>query len=118
MLYLSTIEHSLRDKLMLENGMGLSLALPFVPGSDMAGTVEAIGSGVSRFKQGDRVISTFLPGWFDVQTSGLASNPPYHSLGGFYPGVLADDVAFPADWFSAAPTSLDDAEASTLPIPD
>ena len=104
-----------RDKLVIETGMGLPLAFPFVPLSDMAGTVQAVGAGVTRFKPGARVISTFSPGWIDGLNAGTARQPPYKTLGGFYPGVLSEYVAFPEDWFSAAPTTLDDAEASTLP---
>lgn len=33
----------------------MALPMPFVPGSDFAGTIDAVGSGVSRFKVGDRV---------------------------------------------------------------
>lgn len=54
-----------RDKLVLETGMGLDLAFPFVPASDMSGVVEAVGKSVRRFQPGDRVISTFAPGWLD-----------------------------------------------------
>lgn len=104
-----------RDKLVMETGMGLSLKFPFVPASDMAGVVEAVGEGVTRFHPGDRVISTFAPGWIDDRPVGSARQPPYRTLGGFYPGVLSEYVAFPEDWFTAAPASLDDAEASTLP---
>jgi NADPH:quinone reductase-like Zn-dependent oxidoreductase len=104
-----------RDKMVIETGMGIPLAFPFVPLSDMAGIVEAVGAGVTRFKPGARVISTFSPGWIDGLNAGTARQPPYRTLGGFYSGVLSEYVAFPEDWFSAAPTSLDDAEASTLP---
>lgn len=105
-----------RDKLVIETGMGLPLAFPFVPASDMAGVVDAVGSGVTRFKGGDRVMSTFIPGWIDGKRPGTARVPAYQTLGGFYPGMLADYVVLKEDWLSASPASLTDAEASTLPI--
>ena len=43
-----------RDLLMIRDGMGMAIGMPFVPGSDMAGTVEAVGPGVTRFSVGDR----------------------------------------------------------------
>jgi NADPH:quinone reductase-like Zn-dependent oxidoreductase len=105
-----------RDKLVIETGMGLTLPTPFVPASDMAGVVDGIGSGVTRFKPGDRVMSTFKPDWIDGRDNGTARTPAYKTLGGAYQGVLADYVVFPEDWFAASPHSLDDAEASTLPV--
>jgi NADPH:quinone reductase-like Zn-dependent oxidoreductase len=104
-----------RDKLVMESGMGLPLTFPFVPVSDMAGVVEEVGASVTRFRPGDRVISTFMPGRFDGKGIGDARNPPYRTLGGFHPGVLSEFVTFPADWFVAAPKTLDAAEGSTLP---
>lgn len=104
-----------RDKLLIETGMGVPLAFPFVPGSDMAGVVSSVGAGAGRFKPGDRVISTFSPGWIDGLNAGDARRPPYRSLGGFHPGVLSEYLALPEDWLLGAPASLDDAEASTLP---
>ncbi|WP_026792345.1 zinc-dependent alcohol dehydrogenase family protein [Pleomorphomonas oryzae] len=104
-----------RDKLMIDSGMGLPLAFPFTPGSDLSGVVQAVGDGVTRFAAGDRVISVFAPEWLDGPPRGNGRFPPYQTLGGHYPGVLADYVAFPADWFVRAPASLDDSEASTLP---
>lgn len=105
-----------RDKLVIETGMGLPLAFPFSPASDLAGSVAAVGSGAKRFAPGDRVISNFIPDWIDGVRPGTARTPPYQTLGGFYPGVLAEYVSFPEDWLVKAPASLDDAEASCLPI--
>lgn len=104
-----------RDKLVLETGMDLPLKFPFVPASDMAGIVEAAGEGVTRFRPGDRVISTFSPDRIEGKGPGDARHPPYKTLGGYYPGVLSDYVVFPEDWFVAASGTLDAAEASTLP---
>lgn len=104
-----------RDKLVIETGMGLPLSFPFVPASDMAGVVVDAGAATSRFAAGDRVISTFAPGWIDGLNVGTARRPPYVTLGGVKQGVLSEYVAFPEDWLVAAPQSLDDAEASTLP---
>jgi NADPH:quinone reductase-like Zn-dependent oxidoreductase len=54
-----------RDSHVIENGMGLPLEFPFVPATDMAGTVVAVGTGVTRFEEGDRAISTYVPDWTD-----------------------------------------------------
>jgi len=105
-----------RDKLVIETGMGLPLAFPFTPASDLAGTVAATGKGATRFALGDRVISNFIPDWIDGARPGSARVPHYQTLGGFYPGVLAEYVAYPEDWLVHAPKSLDDADAATLPI--
>lgn len=104
-----------RDKMVIEGKMPLPLTFPFTPGSDIAGAIAALGADVTRFREGQRVISTFAPGWFDGPPIGDAQTPPYRTLGGTHPGGLSEYVAFPQDWFVAAPSSLDDAEASTLP---
>lgn len=99
-----------RDLLMMADGMGLPVALPFTPASDMAGEVVALGVGVSRFQAGDLVISTFFTGWLDgVAPSGISM------LGGPGPGMLAEYVLLDQEWAVAAPASLTAAEASTLP---
>ena len=36
-----------------------------IPMSDGAGTVEAVGEGVTQFKAGDTVVSIFFPDWLD-----------------------------------------------------
>ena len=104
-----------RDKMVIETGRGLPLIFPFTPTSDLAGRVVALGEGVSRFRMNERVISSFTPDWIDGRRPGDARDPAYRTLGGYYPGVLADYVAFSQDWFVHAPTTLTDVEACTMP---
>jgi NADPH:quinone reductase-like Zn-dependent oxidoreductase len=104
-----------RDKMVIESGRGLPLVFPFTPGSDLAGTVVAVGDDVTRFQRGDEVISTFTPDWRDGRRGGDARTPSYRTLGGYYPGVLSEYVAFEQDWFVRAPGTLAAAEAATLP---
>ena len=104
-----------RDKMVVETGRGLPLAFPFTPGSDLAGEIVAAGPGTTRFAIGERVISTFMPDWIDGLRPGNARTPAYRTLGGHYPGVLAEYVALPEAWLVRAPATLTDAEACTLP---
>lgn len=92
------------DKMVVESGRDLPLTFPFTPGSDFAGTVVRLGDNVFRFGEGDRVISTFTPDWVDGLRPGDARTPAYRTLGGFYPGVLAEYVAVPQEWLVRAPT--------------
>ncbi len=105
-----------RDLLLIEDGLGFAArAEAFVPASDAAGVVVAAGAAVTRFKPGDRVISTFIPGWIDGPGFGTAREPNYRTLGGAMQGVLSEYVVLDQDWAVKAPESLDDVEASTLP---
>jgi NADPH:quinone reductase-like Zn-dependent oxidoreductase len=81
--------------MVVESGRGLPLRFPFTPGSDLAGVVVARGAGATRFAIGDRVLSTPTPDWIDGLRPGTARTPAYRTLGGFYPGVLAEYVAMP-----------------------
>jgi NADPH:quinone reductase-like Zn-dependent oxidoreductase len=105
-----------RDTLLVDDGFGFSLpgGQPLVPGSDAAGVVVAAGADVSRFKAGDRVISTFIPGWIDGLGFGTARHPNDIVLGGSRQGMLAEYVVLDQDWAVKSPEHLSDAEASTL----
>lgn len=100
-----------RDLLVAQDGMGMPLDFPFVPASDMAGTVLAVGAGVTRWRPGDRVLSTFWGGWLEGERPAEAV-----ALGAPGPGMLASHVLLDADWVVAAPATLDAVAASTLPI--
>lgn len=104
-----------RDKMVIEGMMPIPLSFPFTPASDMAGVVDSIGEGVTRFQPGARVISTFFPEWIDGMPQADARHLPYKTSGGYFPGMLAEYVIVNENGLVAAPETLDDVEASTLP---
>jgi NADPH2:quinone reductase len=55
------------DVLIIQNKYQVKPALPFTPGSELAGTIRAIGDGVTGFKVGDRVIAFVGQGAFAQQ---------------------------------------------------
>lgn len=105
-----------RDKMVIENGRGLLLGFPFTPCSDLSGEVVALGPGATRFCTGAHVISAFMPDWIDGLRPGDARTPAYRTLGGYYPGVLAEYVVMPEAWLVRAPSTLHHAQAATLPV--
>jgi NADPH:quinone reductase-like Zn-dependent oxidoreductase len=83
-----------------------------VPLSDGAGTVSAVGAGVTGLKMGDRVAGAFMPTWIDGP---LTADKQRGSLGGEVDGMLAERVVLPATGVVKLPEHLSFAEAATLP---
>jgi NADPH2:quinone reductase len=52
------------DALIIQKKYQVQPPLPFVPGAEVAGTVDAVGEGVSRLKPGDRVVAFVGTGGF------------------------------------------------------
>ncbi|TDG03209.1 NAD(P)-dependent alcohol dehydrogenase [Paraburkholderia guartelaensis] len=90
-----------------------SVPKPLIPVSDAAGTVVAIGNGVTRFEVGDRVNSTLYSHWID---GAPGPDEPAYCLGMPLPGGLAEYMIIHEDSAVPAPASMSDEEASTLPI--
>tara|TARA_R110002072_G_scaffold89232_4_gene199936 strand:+ start:58231 stop:59235 length:1005 start_codon:yes stop_codon:yes gene_type:complete len=83
-----------------------------IPMSDGAGTVVAVGEGVTEFAVGDSVLSLFFPSWQDggPELSKLIGVPGDH-----VDGFAAELVAMPASAFTRAPKGYSMEEAATLP---
>lgn len=82
-----------------------------IPMADGAGTIEAVGEGVSEFAVGDHVVSTFFPTWLNGDPiSGDFSTVPGDGVDGYArEWVVADATSF-----TRAPQGWSHAEAATL----
>lgn len=81
------------DTYIRAGNVKMAQAFPYIPGCDLAGTVEAVGASAKRFKVGDRV-------WGSNQ-----------SLFG-RPGTLAEYIAVDEDWIYPTPIGQSDDEAA------
>jgi len=83
-----------------------------VPLSDGVGVVHAVGPGVTRVKQGDRVCTTFFQRWF----KGTPTLDEMRStLGSPIDGALCEYMLLDSEGCVHAPKELSDEEAATLP---
>ncbi|HWE38098.1 MAG TPA: NADPH:quinone reductase [Isosphaeraceae bacterium] len=84
--------------LYLRSGfISMPMSFPYIIACDLAGKVERLGPGASRFKVGDRV-------WGSNQ--GLLGRQ----------GVTAQYAAVAEDWLYPTPTALNDAEAASMAL--
>ncbi len=86
---------------------------PIIPVTDGAGEIAALGTAVTTWKVGTRVIPHFIPNWQDGRMPAVGGGP---RRGIDLPGSLAEYVTVPAHSLVLTPAHLSDAEAATLPI--
>lgn len=101
-----------RDVFLLKGQYPVGPRDSVVPLSDGAGEVVAVGSGVTRFRVGDRVAAIFFQDWL----SGRSSPKMLESaLGGQRDGMLSQYVTLNEQGLVAVPAHLSYEEAATLP---
>lgn len=76
------------DVLIIQNKYQFKPELPFTPGGELAGTVTAVGEGVTQYKPGDRVIAFVGQGAFAQQIA-----VPEKSVMPMPPGMDFDTAA-------------------------
>jgi NADPH2:quinone reductase len=85
------------DTYIRSGAVNMALPKPFIPGCDVAGTVEAVGPGARRFKPGDRV-------WGSNQ--GLLGRQ----------GTFAEYICAAEDWLYPSPAGVDDKELAAIAL--
>ena len=103
-----------RDVMVVNGTYNPRMKLPAVPFSDGAGEVAEVGSNVSKWKVGDRVLPLFAQGWLDGGPS-EAKRRTSIGAGAQWDGTLREYAAFSEEGLVAVPEHLSFEEAATLP---
>lgn len=91
--------------------VGRGIKPPFIPDSDGAGEVEAVGTGVTRFRPGDKVVTCFMQNWIDGTMTKEATDS---ALGGMLEGVLCERAVLSEQGLVRQPDHLSFEEGTTL----
>jgi len=101
-----------RDLMVIAGPFGRMPDEDIVPASDMAGIVDAVGTGVTNWTVGDRVVNLHFKGWH----TGAPPADAGMGLGALNEnGVLSEYVVLDAARIARTPTSLTSIEAACLP---
>jgi NADPH:quinone reductase-like Zn-dependent oxidoreductase len=101
------------DLIVVENRIPFGIPLPHIPVTEGVGIVDSVGSKVTRWKKGDRVIIPFVARW------DAGRNTPWHDqlrTGFSRPGLLAEYTVQPENTLVRTPNNLTDEEAAPLSI--
>ena len=103
-----------RDVMVAAGTYNPRMKLPAIPLSDAAGEIVEVGSEVSEWKVGDRVMPLMVQRWFDGESSEEKRRTAI-GAGAHWQGVAREYAAFRHDAVVRVPEHLSFAEASTLP---
>jgi NADPH:quinone reductase-like Zn-dependent oxidoreductase len=103
-----------RDLMVAKGTYNPRMKLPAVPLSDGAGEVVETGSGVTKWKVGDRVMPIFAQQWIDGDTTEEKRRTSL-GAGAQWDGVLREYGAFDEQGLVSIPAHLSYEEAATLP---
>jgi NADPH:quinone reductase-like Zn-dependent oxidoreductase len=103
-----------RDVMVADGAYNPRMKLPAIPLSDGAGEIVEVGSEVSKWKAGDRVMPLMVQRWFDGESSEEKRRTAM-GAGPFWNGVAREYAAFCQDAIVRIPEHLSFEEASTLP---
>ena len=101
-----------RDLMVAKGTYPVRSSLPIIPCSDAAGEVTEVGSDVTCFKVGDRVMNAFFPRWNDGPISPVQT---VTTFGADSDGVLAEEIIIDEASAIRIPNDLSYVEASTIP---
>lgn len=112
-LRVEAISLNYRDLLMVQGHYNPRVPRPLVPCSDASCRVEEVGSEITDYRIGDRVITVMVPGW--------EQGPPFadshrRTLGGPANGVCQAVLDLPTNAVLKVPDQLDPLTACCLPV--
>ncbi len=94
----------------VRRGLPVSIALPHIGGSDIAGEVESVGPGVEGIEPGVRVVVNPSLGyeWYEATSAGVdLPSPRFGVIGEHGPGGLAEYAVVPASNLVQIPDEVD-----------
>jgi NADPH:quinone reductase-like Zn-dependent oxidoreductase len=109
---LRAVSLNYRDLLLVRGHYDPKLKFPRVPLSDGAGEIVDVGSAVTGWNIGDRVVIPFMPDWLEGPPAPAKTAT---ALGGDVDGLLREFAAIRADALLPVPAHLSFEEAATLP---
>lgn len=103
-----------RDVMVVNGTYNPRMKLPAIPFSDGAGEVVEVGTGVTKWKAGDRVLPIFAQRWLDGESSEEKRRTSL-GAGSQWDGVLREYGTFNQESVVLIPEHLSYLEAATLP---